>query len=289
MPVPPPSSRKASEHIHRRDFLRGMVPFALSLCGCQTSVTNTAPDGQSFLPPLRPGMDTVQLDIVYVERDAEDPLLSQLVWDDVDQVGTVDLKTRSKLREYGFRVGLVGMTPPRTLQRLLGLKNDLTDAAGTSRHTDLIGRRTFLPSGGTTAIQTSLPAPQVKVRLPDEEEEKVLENAHGVLQAEVERLQDGWVRLHLMPELHHGLAQLRPVAGRTEFQYEGGQHIEQLRNLEFTVTMNVGEMLVISADSSAAGKLGETFFVNRNAQRPRRYMVAIRLTDMKKIHPLYEE
>lgn len=233
-------------------------------------------------------MDAVQLDIVYVERDTNDPLLASILWDEVDQVGTVDLQTRSRLRSEGFRVGLVGMTPPRSLQRLLGLKNDLTDAAGTSRPTELVGRQTFLRSGGTTEIQTGMLVSHMEVRLPGESEPVSVEMAYGVLHAEVERLQDGWINLHLRPELHYGNAQLRPVANETEFAYKGGKQIASYRDLEFEVTMNVGEMLIISSDAESSGLLGEKFFVNHEGPRDRRYLVAIRLTDMKKIQPLYE-
>ncbi len=260
------------------------------IAGCQIlDFEGTPQQGKSLLNPLTPGMDTVQLDIVYVERDAEDPLLSRFVWEEIDQVGTVDLQTRSRLRNHGFRVGLVGLTPPRTLQRILGLKNEITDTAGTSRHTNLVGRQTFLPSGGTTTIQTSMPVPEMKVLLPGAKEPVVLTDAHGVLLAEVERLQDGWIKLHLTPEIHHGSSQLRPVSSGNQFQYQGGQQVEQLRDLTFTVTMNVGEMLILSADEHAEDQIAEKFFINNSGQRDRRYMVAIRLTDMKKIQPLYEE
>lgn len=270
-------------------LLLGII-FTSVTAGCQISdYEGTPQQGKSLLNPLTPGMETVQLDIVYIERDAEDPLLSRFVWEEIDQVGTVDLETRSRLRNHGFRVGLVGLTPPRTLQRLLGLKNEITDSAGTSRHADMIGRQTFLPSGGTTAIQTSMPVPEMKVLLPGTKEPVVLTDAHGVLQAEVERLQDGWIKLHLTPEIHHGTSQLRPVANGNQFQYQGGQQIEQLRDLTFTVTMNIGEMLILSADEHAEDQIAEKFFINNNGQRGRRYMVAIRLTDMKKIQPLYEE
>ncbi|TWT60315.1 hypothetical protein [Rubinisphaera italica] len=284
-----PSSSKNAVLLRIRWCLVLGIVCAAAFAGCQiTDFEGTSQQGKSLLNPITPGMETVQLDIVYVERDAEDPLLSKFVWEEIDQVGTVDLETRSRLRDQGFRVGLVGLTPPRTLQRLLGLKNEITDSAGTSRHTDLIGRQTFLPSGGTTSIQTSMPVPEMKVLLTGSKEPIVLSDAHGVLHTEVERLQDGWIKLHLTPEIHYGSSQLRPVASGNQFQYQGGQQIEQLRDLSFTVTMNVGEMLILSADENAEDQIAGKFFINQNGQRDRRYMVAIRLTDMKKIQPLYE-
>jgi len=257
-----------------------------SPAGCH--IHDSSSSQKTDLPPLTPTMDAVQLDIVYVERDREDPLLSSLVWQEIDEVGTVDLLTRSMLREHGFRIGLVGMTPPRSLQRLLGFETDLTHAAGTSRHKELIGRKTFLPSGSTTSIRTGLTIPSFELQLPGQSKKQTFEMAHGVLKTEIERLQDGWVRLHITPEIHHGASKLRPVAGETEFKYQAGQEVEQIRDLSFSVTLNVGEMLVISAGDDAKGKLAERFFINQDGV-DRRFMVAIRLSDMKKIEPLYED
>jgi len=260
------------------------------LSGCQAWTADEQVDtSKHLLKPVSPSLDAVHLDIVYIERDKEDPLLGQIIWDEMDEVGTIDLETRSRLREQGFRVGLVGMTPPRSLQRLLGLKNELPDAADTSRHMELIGRRTFLPSGGTTIVQTGLPSASLEITLPGETEPVVYKNVQTVLKCEVERLQDGWINLHLVPEVHHGAALLRPEASPTGFELKGGKVIEQLRDLEFSVTMNIGEMLVISSDQETDNQLADKFFINRYGPRDRRFLVAIRLTDMNKIQPLYEE
>jgi len=271
--------------------LFALLLILLTHTGCQVVDTSVAHNANkpSLLSPLNPGMDAVQLDIVYVERDEKDPLLANMLWSEIDQVGTVDLQTRSRLRDAGFRVGLVGMSPPRSLQRLLGFGNDITDAAGTSRHNELAGRSVLLKSGGETEIQTSAVYPELTIQLPGREEPTTLSTARFVLRAQLERLQDGWVNLHLTPEIHHGQSQLRPVAGTANWELKGTQEVITLHDLQFTVALNVGEMVVLSADADTEESLGDQFFVNRDVQRPQRRMIVVRLSDMRKIEPLYTD
>ena len=270
-------------------WLAGMLCCAL-LSGCSAVETKTVMTAQNpLLSPVKRSLEAVQLDIVYVERDEKDPLLTRMLWEEIDQVGTVDLQTRSRLREAGFRVGLVGMTPPRSLQRLLGMHLELTDAACTSRHRELAGRSVLLRSGGDTEIQTSPTYYETSLKLPGETEPTVFKNARFVVRAELERLQDGWVNLHLSPEIHHGNSQLRPVAGQGSWQYKGAQEVQMFHDLKFSVPMNIGEMVILSSDVKADQSVGDRFFVNRDEQRPQRRLVVIRLTDMKKIEPLYSE
>lgn len=245
-------------------------------------------ESKSLLNPIQPGMEAVQIDIVYIERDVDDPLLSSLVWDEVDTIGTVNLETRSKLRRSGFRIGLVGLTPPRSLQRLLGIKHDITDSAGTSRHNEMVGRTIHLRSGGEAEILTSNIQPEISFKLPGDSEPSILFNARFILRTELERLQDGWIKLHIIPEIHHGSSELRPMAGASRWELKPQQEIISLRDLKFSVSLNVGEMLIVSSESSELDKIASQFFVNHNGQRSQRRMVVIRLTDMKKIKPLYK-
>ncbi len=273
----------------RWGLILSMLLPACLLAGCHfVDMHSEQTKGKSLLSPMKPSMEAVQLDIVYIERDADDPLLSNLVWDEVDMIGTVDLETRSKMRQSGFRIGLVGLTPPRSLQRLLGIKNDITDSAGTSRHKEMVGRSIHLQSGGETDILTSNIQPEISLILPGESEPTTLVNARCILRTELERLQDGWIKLHIIPEIHHGSSELRPMAGVSQWELRPQQEIISLRELKFSVTLNVGEMLIVSADGLKPDNIASQFFINQNAERPQRRMVVIRLTDMKKLKPLYK-
>lgn len=284
------SSHRWANQALRQILILSVALNACLLVGC--SFVDTESDvltRKSLLNPIQPGMNAVQLDIIYVERDVDDPLLASLVWNEVDMVGTVDLETRSKLRESGFRLGMVGLTPPRSLQRLLGIQHDLTDAASTSRHQGMVGRSLYLRSGGETEILTSRVRPEITITLPGETEPTKLFSARSVLRTELERLQDGWVKLHITPEIHHGSSLLRPVAGVSQWELKGQQKIISFRDLKFSVTLNIGEMLLVSTESPLPDNIANQFFVDRDEQRPQRRMVVIRLTDMKKIEPLYED
>lgn len=270
--------------------MAGFLGLSWGVAGCHiVDMQQTQAVNKSLLTPVQPAFDAVQLDVVFVERDATDPLLGRTLWNEIDQVGTVDLQTRSRLRDEGFRVGLVGMSPPRSLQRMLGFSSDITDSADTSRHKGLAGRTVLIRSGEKTEIQTGPTYNELTVKFPGAAEETTLKNARFVLRVQLERLQDGWVNLHLTPEIHHGELLLRPVAGEAQFQLKGTQEVKSFDELKFTVALNVGEMVVMSADQADVDKIADQFFVNRDVQRPQQRLVVIRLSDMKKIEPLYAE
>ena len=42
-----------------------------------------------MLPPIQAVPDAIQLEVFFIERPQEDPLLSTGIWKDVDQIGAV--------------------------------------------------------------------------------------------------------------------------------------------------------------------------------------------------------
>ena len=64
------------------------------------------------------------------------------------------------------------------------------------------------------------------------------------------------MKLHFLPELHHGKAWLRPVATSQDWTRRRQQNIEPLYDQQFSLSLNLGEMAVITAESSGAETTG---------------------------------
>jgi hypothetical protein len=241
-----------------------LIAWGLGLAGCSPfdkpqSLTQTS----HKLPPLQPPPGSMQLDMAYVEWPADDPQLGEPLWRYVDQVGPVNAETRTRLRQNGFRVGIVGTNPPLALQRMLGLKSDFASEPEAEQTKQHAGRRVFLVSGGETEVQVSNPYPECTVSLPadGQSEPRRFENAVCKYRIRAYRIQDGWVRLEFTPQISHGDDQLRFAVGEEmHWQHQSGQLTESFRPQRFTIELKAGDLAIITAEDDAPDTLGQLFF-----------------------------
>jgi hypothetical protein len=254
----------------------------------QENPSNTV---NNILKPLPPQFDTINMNIVYVERNKDDPLIGKELWQEIDQIATIVPEQRQKLRELGFSVGVTGSQPSRALQRILNLRSEITDLASTSREHHLVGHETNLPSGSKTEIQTSLQLPQIEFNnIPGNQiNNKTLTDARCVLSIKAERLQDGWVKLIFLPEIHHGLQSIRPQPGQQNFELKQSQEIIPLYEYQFDVTISIGEMVILGREPACTDKLAEHFFSGENKEGITSRVIIVRLNDIQSIKPIYQE
>ncbi|MCA9067281.1 MAG: hypothetical protein KDA84_00050 [Planctomycetaceae bacterium] len=198
------------------------------------------------------------LEIVFVERPIDDPLMGDQLWSEVDQIGSLPADVRQKLNEMGFCVGRVGANPPRALQTLMGLSMEV----GNQKEKRLVGRRVVLPSGAETEVMTGRPLIQSKINVPTAKgmEVKTFENVHGVFRLKAKQLQDGWARIEFLPEVHHGRLVNRPVVVQGGWQLQTAQAIERLYGRQFALDLNLGEMVVITGNFEPEDSVGRHFF-----------------------------
>jgi hypothetical protein len=216
----------------------------------------------SPLKKIPTSKSAVTLEIIFVERPADDPLLGNQLWDEVDQIGSLVPADRDALAKIGFRVGRVGANPPRALQTLMGLSTEVAS----EEDKRLVGRRVVLPSGAETEIATGMPEPAATIKLPakGDFDVKSFENVRGVFRMKAKRLQDGWVRVEFLPEIHHGRVTNRPVAPAGRWQNNTAQAIERLYHQKFTLDLNLGEMVVLTGEAEPADSVGRHFFYASN-------------------------
>lgn len=235
------------------------------------------------LPPIRRAPSAVVLDVVFVERPVGDPLLGKSLWDGVDESGAVDFKVRQNLNRNGFRVGVAGSSPPRALQSMLGLTTQIAEAEGDAGGPQLVGRKVAIVSGSETEVVTGSAIPSCELVMHHEEEDnrRRFENARFQFRIKAEKLQDGWVTLQFVPEIHHGEQQLRHVATRSGWKYHNGQKVSPVYSQRFEVKLNLGELAVLTSTRDASEEtLGSRFFIGSEETSAVQRVLVIRLAEL---------
>ncbi len=235
---------------------------------------------RQVLPPIKAPGDAVQLQVVFIERPTDDPLVRQLLWQDLDQVGAIPPETRQVLENNGLRIGQAGANPPPSLQKLLGLTGELVDPADQERQL-MRGRRLGLRSGQETEIQSLDLVQDCTIRyvLNGQTETAEYLQSRPVLQVRPVRVQDGWVRVEFAPEIHHGQARLRHTATEEGWALKGGQQCDARHPLKFQLMLNTGEFAVISGNVDQPESAGYRMFCYEVEGRLTQRLLVLRLAD----------
>lgn len=272
----------SAEFLRVRPFRVGclltLIACGPGMAGCSLfeSTPETTHTTANRLPPLRPPPGAMQLDVAYVEWPADDAQLGQELWRQVDQVGPVDVETRGRLKQNGFRVGVVGTNPPPVLQRMIGMKSDFALEPDAEQAKQISGRSFMLVTGTETDVQVSNPYPSCTLTLKhgEEEEPRTFTNAVCKYRIKAYRIQDGWARLEFIPQIHYGDDQLRHEIGENGWTLQNGQLTETFRPQRFTVELKTGDMAIVTAEENATGTMGELFFRGPAALRREREQAA---------------
>ena len=139
--------------------------WCLSLICCGVLACESLPSGRSSsdkatafkLPAIPIPRDSVEVDIVFIDRPASDPLLGKALWREVDQVGALTAEQRAAIRDAGIQVGHVGSSPPDVLQSLLNLAGEESERRRREANgiPQTSARRIVLPAGRDTEIAAS--------------------------------------------------------------------------------------------------------------------------------------
>jgi hypothetical protein len=297
------SPSSPDEVVSRRHFLHRRIVGALGLslwsAGCQllSKPLSLSRARSTALPPIRTSADAISLEFVFIDRPAGDPLLGSPLWNHVDQMASLDTSIRSMLRQNGLRTGVLSAHPPESLQSMLGLKTSGAasrpkSAVGAS---GLEGRRVSVPPGGTTQVhvnpfyESAAAEADLIVEQATENRSRHYHNLRCVYQVAARRLQDGWVHLDFVPQVHHGEQHLRPKAGADDWQFDHAQSVDTFHAQRFSLPLNEGEMAVVTADDTAKGTLGDLFFRERSAAATIQRVLLVRLCDAGRPTPVYAE
>jgi hypothetical protein len=251
--------------LHRRSFCK-LVVCSLGLAGC--SIFDSKTDSKQTatgngLPPLRPPPGAMQLDVGYVEWPADDTRLGPDLWKFVDEIGPVENpEARDRLRQNGFRVGVVGANPPTVLQRMIGMKSDFAFEPAAEEAKQISGRSFMMLSGAESDVQvsTSYPVCTLKLNHAKDPGPRTYYNAICKYRIRAYRIQDGWVKLEFTPQIHHGDEHSRHEFGENGWVLQTGKIIENFRPEQFSLQLKTGEMALVTCAEHSEGALGDLFF-----------------------------
>ena len=267
-----------------------LLAFALGISafvGCslfpggdaQTSINLHRPT----LPPIQASADSIQLQILFVDRPADDPMLGPLLWREVDQIAAIPSETREMLFENGFQVGHVSSNPPLPVQTLLGLVSDVrsSDNGGGK---SMVGTTKCLPPGVETEVQATEPISKCTVQMFEGKQSKIFEYelVRFMFRLKSTRLHDGWVRIDFQPEIHHGDLRVRHTPTEEGWAYRNRQKVDARHAQQFSLTMNVGEIAIITAAPNRPETMGDRFFCRDADGMKRQRVLIVRLADAGK-------
>ena len=262
-----------------------VVALAVStLMGCSLFPTEDAvskvESRRPSLPPIRAAQNAIQLEVLFVERPADDPLLGPMLWREIDQIGAIPAETRELLQQNGFRVGHVGSSLPPTVQTLLGIvgQGDVGDNADAK---PLIGSRKSLPPGMDTEVQTGeeRESYQLNIVQGDRVKQHEYQYARSLFRMKSARLQDGWVRIDFQPEIHHGENRVRHTPTDEGWAYRSRQNVDARHAHQFSLTMNVGELAIITAAPDQPESMGDLFFCRDDHGIKKQRVLIVRVAD----------
>ena len=238
--------------------------------------------------PAPPTRDSVLLDIVLAQRAGEDSLMD-LLWDSVDEIGAMSMAVTDQrnLRASGFRVGVTGSPPPPALQTILreSIDREMGEVQSWRPSADQLpgSSRVALPLGQDTLFEISHGADLTFTPIAEDGErddtKQTYQNARCLVRVSAEKIQDGWLRLKFLPEVHHGAHKNRPTVGENGLQFKSTQLIEPLYDYQFEVTLNPGEIAIVGRNGNAEERPGYQFFSFESENGPMQKLITVRFLE----------
>lgn len=119
--------------------------------------------------------------------------------------------------------------------------------------------------------------------------ERSLETVRCVYKVTAQRVQDGWVKLEFLPQVHHGVAGPILRAGENQFEMRHSQRVEEYPQLQFSLTLALGEMVVLTGDNATQTSLGRLFYFGPEDEPKSQRLLVIRLANMGRVDDPYPE
>ncbi|MES2789030.1 MAG: hypothetical protein V4719_05370 [Planctomycetota bacterium] len=261
---------------------------ALGVVGCELFPANAAKlaSTENGLPNIKVPPDSIELEIMFVERPTGDRLMGDTLWNEVDTILNLEPQEQRDLARNGFRIGVAGSHPPAALQQLLEIRakpkeGEVTAVLDSDQR--LQGNRIFVSSGGETQIQLNdTPHENFGFKLfashnTRDPEVRTFSGSRCLYRVSVRREQPGWARLEFVPEIHHGMEQLRPTASADQWELKSQPNIEKLYAQRFTLLLNTGDMALVTGRVDMTDTAGHRFFTGPEGHDGVQRMLIVRL------------
>lgn len=272
---------KSVEHMTRMTMVWGRIAVLAFCASCLTSckslvfkeevepvATTRKTLQRQTLAPDAVVFDALIAHVPYNERE-----LTSNLWNDVDEQD-LDPNVRRSLNEQGFRVGVIGASPPPSLTSILALKGrglrsaveEEVDYAnpGSTLSPISYSKPINLRSGSKSVIEMrSDVVPSIPILERGKNGEligKTYSDASPIFSVAIEQNSDGSVLFDVAPFLRYG-------APQSTTRYQHGQLVrtqerptKSFDQLRFSIALRPGQFLVIGASDSKTNALSRYFF-----------------------------
>jgi hypothetical protein len=236
---------------------------------------------KSLLTPIVPPREAIEIEVYFVDRRIGDPLIGEGLWGSLFAVTAVSPEVRDQLTADGFRFAMSPSRPPRSLQTLMKLSNDQDPSRRVLR------QRYVVPAGQETILVASqVPDGTPLTRRTSESVQTIeLNRAQCLFRVTAERVEEGWAKLVVLPEILHGETLLRPQASDQDWQLREGQRSMVFYQDRLSAEINEGELIVLGLDPDVPDGLASHFFRSDVSQGVER-LILIRVVEMRKVDPV---
>ena len=267
----------------------------IALGGCRLWDEEAVMQGHSPLRPATPSPDSVQMEVIWARCPLGDAEINDTVWREIDET-QVAPAVRRELAHNGFRVGVIGGTPPDAIARVLNLNADQTpdanDEADAIQTLDLVhetkihGNRRNLRRGERMEIRASenMATMPLLVSRGRELGGRTLHDAQAIYALKFDPQPDQTVKVELTPEIHYGPSQLRWSGGEEGMDVVLRQlpmrEREMFESMRMEVRLAPGEMLVLAGLPDAGCRPGHYFHTVETSGGREQKLVLIRLAQV---------
>ncbi len=282
-----------------------VATMLLLLPGCALFVSDGAKDSKmvSVFPwqrqkaaaddPDQPILKMVRLEASIVTRPANDPRIRRYVWEELDESGLMSPDIRQRLNDSGFRIGVAGSATPWALQSLARdavMVRRSTDEQSSAQSTlsmnqTALGPEFSLMQKGKCFLEIQSQLDLQRIPLSQIAELASLRDRTGlrcVFEISVTELNDDWVLLSVLPQIHTGTATHRLSTDGMSEQLPVRQNLISLYEQQFTVKLLTGEVAVVGWHESADWKPGRLFFQPESGSSASERLLMIRMAGIEK-------
>ena len=257
--------------------------MACTAFGCNFLISQSKSDSFSdrLLNPVVAPRDAIEIEVYYVDRRFGDSFIGDHLWSSLHSVHAIDTKSAAHLNDDGFLVGMSASRPPRELSVLMSDSDekDPTRRRWMQKYTIPAGQEMML-------VASAIPDGTVIQRKTSDGEASPIELvlARSVFKVRAEKVEDGWTRLVIIPEIQYGRNAARAVATERDWIYQDRQQALTLYEDRITAELNEQEILVIGMQQVDESRIARHFFSADPGNGLQRLMM-IRISGMTKIEP----
>ncbi|HEX3599007.1 MAG TPA: hypothetical protein VHU84_02620 [Lacipirellulaceae bacterium] len=255
--------------------------------------------GHSPLKAAPNSPDSVAMEIIWARFPANDPVLDDAAWRDIDET-QIEPAVRRELVNNGIRAGVISGSMPPAIDKVLhqGAPSPEKTAAANSNKkpgdtkpqtSDLLtepiihGRNCRLRRNQRFEIQASETYASMDLLRPDGESlgGRTYDQADAIYVLRVEASPDRTAKVELTPELHYGTPRLRYTGGDDgvlmSMPLKSREVFDRLR---MSVKLAPGEMLVLMSMHDAGSRLGHYFHTVDSPDGTQQKLILIRLAEV---------